>query len=112
MSRQVMELAVQIVRFVDASFPGFVECEFADAVGKRHTIGDKVPVLSLEDLDADSAYPRRGAVSCVILNRWFGDSGRELVTISTAEPLAIESTEGLEQFVVLSTQLSVVPNHR
>jgi hypothetical protein len=31
-------LAVQIVRFVDSDFPGWVECELVDAAGKRHVM--------------------------------------------------------------------------
>jgi len=34
---------------------------------------------------------------------------RELVSISTAEPYGIESTEGLSEFVVLQTQVSAHP---
>ena len=44
--------SVQIIRFVDSSFPGWVECELIDADGKRHVIRDKVPILTAETLDA------------------------------------------------------------
>jgi hypothetical protein len=44
-----------------------------------------------------------------VLNRWEDGKGRKFVRINTAKPLDIESTDGLSEFVVLSTQLSVSP---
>lgn len=98
-------LAVQIVRFVDRHQPGWVACEFVDADGKRHTIIDKVPIFTEEDLDETSAYPRSGSAQCEVLAQWRDAQGRELVRITTARPDAIESTEGVSEFVVLPTQL-------
>jgi hypothetical protein len=46
MSEESSQLAVWIVRFVDQHFPGWVECEFIDAEGRRHTVRDKVPVFT------------------------------------------------------------------
>jgi hypothetical protein len=103
-------LAVEIVRFVDDHQPGWVECEFVDAEGRRHTIVDKVPILSLEPLEATSKYPQAGFVQCEVLNRWEDDKGRKLARISTARPIDIESTEGLSEFVVLSAQLIASPD--
>jgi hypothetical protein len=56
-------IQVSIIRFVDEHQPGFVEAEFADANGNLHTLVDKVPVFSLEDLWSDSVYPQPGAKS-------------------------------------------------
>lgn len=39
-------ISVQITRFVDDSFPGFVECTFVDALGETHVFIEKVPVVS------------------------------------------------------------------
>jgi hypothetical protein len=98
-------LVVRIVRFVDEHQPGWLACEFVDASGRSHTIIDKVPVLSGEDLDAASAYPRKGSVGCEVLARWRNNDGRELVRVTTARPWAIESTEKESEFVVLAEQL-------
>jgi hypothetical protein len=57
---QVVELAVQIVRFLHDYQPGVVACEFVDANGRRHTLIDKAPIFSAEPLDADSKYPQSG----------------------------------------------------
>ncbi|HEY6968125.1 MAG TPA: hypothetical protein VJA94_02885 [Candidatus Angelobacter sp.] len=106
MSKFTYNLAVQIVRFVDASNPGVVACEFLDANDIRHTIIDKVPVVSLLDLDASSKYPQPGAVRCEVLMRWHDAGGRERARITTE----IESTEESFEFVVLSSQLSIESN--
>ncbi|SRR5216683_3635223 len=105
----MMELAVQIVRFVDDEpQPGIVACEFVDADGHRHTLIDKVPICSGERLDANSAYPQPGAVRCEALARWQDTNGRDVVRITIDLPDHVESSEGVSEFVVLSGQLSSV----
>lgn len=47
-------ISVQIVRFVDSHQPGCVKCLLVDAESRRHIIVEKVPVVTAEDLDADS----------------------------------------------------------
>jgi hypothetical protein len=101
-----MELAVQIVRFVDDAQPGVVAAEFVDAVGRRHTLFGSVPMFTEARLNAVSAYPQPGAARCEILLRRLDAQKREIVRISTLRPDAIESTEGLSEFEVLSPQLS------
>ena len=101
------QLAVQIARFVDDSQPGWVACEFEDAEGRRHTLVDKVPIFADRILNASSVYPQTGSARCEIFRRWKDRGARELVHISTARPDGIESTEGLSEFVVLSSQVSI-----
>jgi hypothetical protein len=101
-------LSVAIMRFVDDYQPGVVMCQFADAEDRLHTFIDKAPMFSSELLDAASVYPQSGITRCEVLTRWRDQRGRELVRISTARPDAIESTEGLSEFVVLSTQVSAI----
>jgi hypothetical protein len=100
------QLAVQIVRFVDDAFPGWVACEFVDAHGSTHTFIDKVPIFSDMVLDAASVYPQPGTVGCEIVARWKDASGGELLRISTAKPWWITSIEELSEFVVLSSQVA------
>jgi hypothetical protein len=105
----MMQLAVQIVRFVDDEpQPGIVACEFVDANGHRHTLIDKVPMCSGERVDANSAYPQPGGVRCEALARWRDANGRDVVRITTDLPDHVESSEGVSEFVVLSGQLSSV----
>ena len=101
-----MELIVQIVRFVDDHQPGWAECEFIDAEGRKHRFVDKVPIFSAERLDAASTYPRAGGIAGEVVARWKDAQGRELVRVTTARPYPIESTEGVSEFVVLDEQLS------
>jgi hypothetical protein len=103
-------ITVQITKFVDAAYPGFVECEFVDAHGRKHTIMDKVPVVSTEELDWTSEYPRPGAVRCQVLSQSRDEANRELVRITTTSPDSVESTKGLSEFVVLSSQLLLQPS--
>jgi len=103
------ELAIQIMRCVDDKHqPGWLECEFIDAEGRRHTLVDKVPIFSGAPLDSNSKYPQMGGVACEILNTWH-DPGRELVRITINRPYHVESTDKLSEFVVLATQLSEIP---
>jgi hypothetical protein len=101
-----MELAVQIMRFVDDPQPGVVAAEFVDAVGRRHTLIDKIHLFSEAMLDASSAYPQPGAVRCEVLLRKQDAQKREIVRITTLRPDSVESTEGLSEFEVLPPQLS------
>lgn len=102
MNPSMLNLPIQIVRFVDQSFPGWVAGEFLDANGVRHTIIDKVPTFTAAVLDENSIYPLVGDISCKLLAEWQDDAGRRLVRIATP---GMESTEGLSEFVVLATQL-------
>jgi hypothetical protein len=108
MHPQIQSLAVQIVRFVGDDQPGWVECEFKDAEGRRHTLIDKVPIFTGEDLPAGSSYPKPGTLPCETLAHWRDATGRELARISTANPLDDKSAKGLSEFIVLSTQLTDV----
>jgi len=102
-------ISVQIIRFVDTHQPGWVECEFVDAEGRRHIIIDKVPVLSSNDLRADSEYPTLGSVPCEVLKRYQDGTGRDLVCVSTAS-IGIESKERLSEFTVLAGSVTAVPD--
>jgi len=103
---EIRSLPVQIVRFVDESQPGSVAVEFKDAEGHLHTVIDKIPIFTTEDLWVDSTYPQPGSMPCQILGHWHDTKGRDLSRISIASPLDNKSTDGLSEFVVLSRQLS------
>ena len=104
------DLTVQILRFVDGGFPGWVECELVDAAGRRHLIIEKVPMLVSKDLDSDSEYPTPGNVRCEVLKRYQDEKGQELVQVSTARPWSIESMEGLSEFTVHAHLVTPVPS--
>jgi hypothetical protein len=102
------ELTVQIVRFVDGRFPGWVECELVDAEGRCHLIIDKFPMFTPKVLDADSEYPTPGTVRCEVLKRYEryqDEKGQELVRVRS-----IESTEGVSEFTVPASLITSVPD--
>lgn len=81
-----------------------------DAEGHRHIIKDKIPIFTVEDLHADSKYPVEGTIRCQILERYQGSKGQELARVSTTKPDAIESTEGLTEFIVSSSLINSAPD--
>jgi len=103
-------VTVRIVRFVDSSFPGWVECELVDVAGRCHILKDKVPIFTVEDLDAESKYPMRGFVACEVVERYQNKKGQEFVRVSTIKPYHIESTEGLSEFTVPASLVTSTVN--
>jgi len=101
----VATVPLKILRFIADCQPGFVAGELVDANGQVHTFEDKVPVIALDDLDADSTYPAFGVLTCEVIERWRADDGRELALIDTEKPFDIDSTNGEYQFVVLAEDL-------
>lgn len=99
-------LAVQIERFVDDHFPGFVECRLTDAFGRLHLFIEKIPVVTTENLWSDSAYPCVGTIECEVESSLIDEQGRELSWVNTGHPWSIESTEGISSFLVLSSQVA------
>lgn len=100
------EVIVDIIRYVDATQPGVVECRLIDAWGSLHTFIDKVPIFTIADLRETSVYPQRGVIACAALKRWQDPQGREIVTIDTKIPSRVESSTGRTQFDVLSSELT------
>lgn len=98
-------LRVEIVAFVDESFPGFVRCAFADANGNRHTFIEKIPVVTTQDLWSDSIYPQLGTVPCEKVESFEGgtDLGLARVTIGVGDWM--DSPRYSEQFIVRESQL-------
>ena len=103
------ELQLQIVRFVDDGFPGWVECELIDAYGNHHMFRDKYPIFTTELPDADSHYPVNGFVRCEILDRYRDENGQELVRINTRSPWSVESQDGTSEFVVRANSVTSTP---
>jgi hypothetical protein len=98
-------VSVEVTRFVDDHFPGFVECTLTDAHGQVHTFVEKAPVVSTESLVANSKYPCAGVIACTVEADFTDPLGRKLARINTEHPWNIESSSGETKFVVASTQL-------
>ena len=95
---------IEIVRFVDDSFPGWVECKLIDAYGREKTYVEKIPIVTAEDLDSLSHYPRPGVIACEVVER-NQIEGREVVSVDTTSPWGVESVRCETQFAVLTSQL-------
>ncbi|MEO8043055.1 MAG: hypothetical protein ABI646_10625 [Acidobacteriota bacterium] len=100
----MLAIKVEITRFVDDHQPGFVECLLIDAHGKEHLFIEKVPVVTLSDLNESSSYPAEGVIGCEVLKGSL-DTDIDIITVSTEQPWGIESTEGLLVFDLRSGQL-------
>ncbi|WP_431256721.1 hypothetical protein ACQ86G_18705 [Roseateles chitinivorans] len=98
-------VAIQISRFVDEDFPGFIECVLVDAFGKSHVFIEKASVVTTENLVSTSSYPCPGAIDCEVVGEWTDDKGHELSRVSIERPWSVESTEGLTEFVVSTSKL-------
>ena len=100
---------VEICRYVDASFPGWVECSMVDARGHSHVFVDKIPAFTEAFLDEASVLPQPGFIACVALARQDLQDGRQIVLIDTALTFGIESSDEQKQFHVFSEQLCELP---
>lgn len=98
-------IKLKITEFIDDWLPGWVECKFTDAWGKEHTIHEKVPIVTKDDLDAKSNYPREGLVAFEFVRKWNDEKGRTIFSVSTARPWGVETIEGLLQFDILEDQV-------
>lgn len=91
---------VEITRYTDDSFPGWVECQLTDTHGRCWLFVEKVPVVTQSGLDANSPYPQPGLIACNVI----GQSG-DATCIDTTHPWGIESIEGETRFEVMSSSL-------
>ena len=99
-------ISVQIVRFTDASQPGWVECVFRDASNHEWLLADKVPIFTTAPLDVDSSYPQPGVVACEIVREWTDERGRRRCIISTERPWGVEAKGGETQFEVFCDRIT------
>ena len=100
---------VQICRYVDLSFPGWVEFSMVDAGGHPHVFVEKIPAVTKSVLDESSSFPHPGLLGCIAVERKEREDGRQLVLIDTQSPYDIKSTVGSTQFYVFSEQLCELP---
>ena len=106
----MLAVKAQIRRYVDNSFPGWVECAFSDAGDHEHLVVEKVPVLTMENLTGDNAYPLPCAIACSLLNERLADDGRVVLIVDTEVPWGIESITCQTQFEVFREQVVEIRN--
>lgn len=89
---------LEILRIVNESFPGFVECKLVDCGGKSHFFIDKLPVVA----DCSDVPPCDGAARCSVLK-----AKKNTFVIDTSIPDDIESTNGEYIFEVNKDQVII-----
>lgn len=100
---------VLITRYTNEDQPGWVECCLTDAWKNEWYFEEKVPVVSGSHLDAQSSYPRPGAIACNVLRESQDATGRQIITIDTNEPWGVTSSSGTTEFDILPDQLIDIP---
>jgi hypothetical protein len=89
----------------DEPFPGLVEVVLVDATGQGWIFVDKSAMFDPNDvLRSTSSYPTELRLACTVVRRTAED-----VTVSTAEPWGLETTEGKSTFVMLPSQVEESP---
>lgn len=96
---------VQIVRFVDSSFPGWIECLLTDTSNREWFFVDKVPIFTNQNMHEMSRYPQHGEIACEMIRSWVGQDGRKRCMITTERPWGISAKEGETEFEVFYDQL-------
>jgi hypothetical protein len=102
---KLQAIKIKIIDFIDDHQPGWVECKFTDAWDKEHTVQDKVPIVTAEDLDANSEYPREGVIAFELVRSWKDKDGRTIYTVNTGKPWGVQTIEGLTEFDILKDQV-------
>ena len=99
-------LRVQIVRFTNATFPGWVASALHDAFGRTWEFVDKVAVFTTASLDEFSVYPQPGVIACEVVQQHTDEHGRQLWTIDTERPWGVAATSGETRFEVCADQFA------
>ena len=99
-------LNIQIIRFVDGTFPGWIEFTITDAYGVMHHFIEKMPVISTQVLGPGSDYPLADSIECQVISKAVDHLGRPVVEVNTSNPWGIISTAEQSSFVVLQSALS------
>ena len=88
-------LIVDIIEYFSNDFPGFVRCKFTDIYNKTHYFYEKVPIVSSENINEFSIFPRNGYIAGEIINK-----ENDIITFSIMEPYNITSDKNISIFFV------------
>jgi hypothetical protein len=103
----MFQIEIQILKIIDNSFyPGWVECLLVDAWGNNHTFHEKIPIVTVQDLDTTNMFPQDGNIRCELLREWIDDNGRIIITVSTEKPDYVETINEVSEFDLLPYQVT------
>jgi hypothetical protein len=95
-------LIIDIIEYEKDYFPGYVYCKFIDAFGKTHYFGEKLPVVSVENINEKTILPRKGFIRGEIINK-----KNDIIYFSTTEPDGVESIDGENIFYANKEQIII-----
>ncbi len=105
---KMLAIKTKITRFISADNPGFVECKFKDVWDFEHIVHEKVPVVTTENLDEKSTYPKDGVIACRQISQRTDEQGRAIVTVDTEQPWGVDTIDGKFQFDILKENLTEI----
>lgn len=91
-------LKVRIRSIIDDSYPKWVECVMTDYEGQTHYFRDKLPVFSME---SEPMIPGDGIIRCTVIRET-----PMYTEIDTSLPDGVESTMGVNRFIVSGEDLT------
>jgi hypothetical protein len=87
----------QAIRWVDDSFPGWIEVRVVDAAGRDHRMVDKVPVLTMLDIRSDTSFPAE---------LWIDADATDIDGDRiTARFRWVDTQEGLNELIIAATDV-------
>jgi hypothetical protein len=95
-------LIIDIIEYTQNNFPGYVHCKFIDAFGETHYFEEKIPIVSVENINEKTILPKRGFIRGEIMSKENG-----IICFSTLKPDDIESTDGENIFYINEEQIII-----
>lgn len=92
---KVARVRVEIVAYVDATPPGWVECRLVDSHGRVWSFFENVTTVTEAAINAFTTYPQPGTIACQVVAQAGG-----VMTIDTASETGVQSVEGWTRFEV------------
>lgn len=97
MEHAVGLVEVEILGVESEDFPIWIECKLTEFDGREHQIIEKLPVLTEHELNIEK-LPATLQIECTVIS-----IEQEQVLIDLSRPHGIQSTEGVQKFVVHSS---------
>ena len=98
-TRQLADIHVTIVEWVDDHQPGTVACSFVDRFGTERRIVEKLPVVVEADgLWGQFMLPAPGRLRGRIVREGVDEIGQPFAIVDISDPWDIEATDGLTIF--------------
>jgi hypothetical protein len=95
-------LIIDIIEYTQNNFPGYVHCKLIDAFGRTHFFEEKIPIVSVENINRKTILPKRGIICGEIINKEDG-----IICFSTLKPDDIKSIDGENIFYVNKEQIVI-----